>query len=112
MGSSAPFDNIMGVMQGCSLPATLFGLYIDHLEHQVQSHVQNDSEVLDTNFLTLLYADDIVLLSQLQLGPQQRLNVLQYFCVEFLFIQHVPKQFILFVFSAIPTAVTSAAPNC
>ena len=38
VGTSVPFDSTMGVEQGCPMSPTLFGVYIDQLEHYLQSH--------------------------------------------------------------------------
>ena len=80
--ASAPFKSTLGVKQGCPMPPTLFGLYIDRLEHQLQSHDQDAPNLLDTKVPILLYPDDIVLLSQSPSSLQPRLNVLQLFCAE------------------------------
>ena len=57
-------------------------VYIDQLEHHLQSHDQDAPKLLDTKVPILLYADDVVLLSQSPSGLQKRLNVLQLFCAE------------------------------
>ena len=82
VGSSAPFDSTMGVKQDCPMSPTLFGLYIDQVEHHLQSHDQDAPKLLDTKVPILLYADGIVLLSQLPSGLQKRLNVLQLFVLK------------------------------
>ena len=91
VGSSAHFDSTMGVKQGCPMSPTLFGLYIDQLEHHLQSHDQDAPKLLDTKVPILLYADDIVFLSQSPSGLQKRLNILQLFCTEKLLSVNMSK---------------------
>lgn len=43
---------------------TRFDLYINKLEHYLQSHDQDAPKLLDIKVLILLYADENVLLSQ------------------------------------------------
>ena len=80
VGTSAPIDSTMGVKQSCPMSLALFGLYIDQLEHHLQSHDQDALRLLDTKVSILLYADDIFLLSKSPSGLQHRLDILQLFC--------------------------------
>ena len=41
VGSSSHFDSTLSVKQGCLMSPTLFGLYIDQLEHHLQAHNQD-----------------------------------------------------------------------
>ena len=66
-------------------------IYIDQLEHHLQSHDQDAPQLLDIKVSILLYADDIVLLFQSPSGLQKRLNVLQLFCAEKLLLAHMSK---------------------
>ena len=91
VGTSAPFDSTMGVKQGCPMSPTLFGSYIDQLEHHLQSHDQDAPQLLDTKVSILLYADDIVPLSKSPSGLQHRLDILQLFCSEKLLTVNMSK---------------------
>ena len=91
VGTSAPFDSTMGVKQGCPMSPTLFGLYIDQLEHHLQSHDHDAPQLLDTKVSILLYADDIVLLSKSPSGLQHRLDILQLLCSEKLLTVNMSK---------------------
>ena len=82
VGTSAPFDSTMGVKQGCPMSPTLFGLYIDQLEHHLSSHAQDAPSIQGQLVPILLYADDIVLLSKSASGLQHLLHVLHLFCDE------------------------------
>ena len=81
----------MGSKHGRPVSLTLFGLYIDQLEHQLQSHDQDAPKLLGTKVPILLYANDIVLLSQSPSGLQKRLNVLQLICAEKLLSVNMSK---------------------
>ncbi|MCO5592246.1 hypothetical protein L7F22_046244 [Adiantum nelumboides] len=63
-GLSDPLVNTIGVKQGCPLSPTLFGLYIDEIVSFIQSRGGEGVELGDTTVHILLYADDIVLVSE------------------------------------------------
>ena len=91
VGTSAPFDSTMGVKQGCPMSPTLFGLYIDQLEHHLSSHAQDAPSIQGQLVPILLYADDIVLLSKSASGLQHLLHVLHLFCDEKLLAVNMSK---------------------
>ena len=62
---SASLDSTIRGKPGCPMSPTLFGLLNDH---DLQSHDQDAPKLLDTMVFMLLYADGIVLLSNVQQG--------------------------------------------
>ena len=74
------FSQRRGVMQGNSLSPTLFNIYINQLaktldESSAPGLILNNAEIK-----CLLYADDLVLLSNSKEGLQQLIDLLQEFC--------------------------------
>jgi len=73
------FNISSGVRQGDVLSPTLFGLYIDDLVHDIKQ--LNCGVMYDNiNIDILLYADDIILLSNSPEGLQSMLNTLGNWC--------------------------------
>ena len=66
-----------GVRQGCPLSPTLFGTFFDGLHDHLHMAVQLDSGRWVSS---LIYADDVVLLSWSSAGLQRLLNSMQAFC--------------------------------
>ena len=78
-----PFSNSRGVLQGCILSPLLFNLYLNNLPHLVENML-SDPFVLPNgkHINSLLYADDLVILSRSLTGLQTCLNVLSlYYCI-------------------------------
>lgn len=78
-GLTDNFQTNIGVKQGCILSPTLFSLYMNDLI----GHFSSDCEPLTLdgkNISCLLYADDIVLLSESSNGLQNCLNNLKLYC--------------------------------
>ena len=79
-GISAIFSCLMGVKQGCPLSPTLFGLYVDGLEKHLLDTADIDAPTLMGVMLPLLlYADDLILMSQSAAGLQKQLDALASF---------------------------------
>ena len=77
---SASFKTNMGVRQGCVLSPTLFNLFLADLQPILDRHGEN-IKISDTiNTSCLLWADDILILSETTEGLQQKLNALQGYC--------------------------------
>ncbi|MCO5558046.1 hypothetical protein L7F22_011621 [Adiantum nelumboides] len=79
-GLSDPLVSTIGVKQECPLSPTLFGLYIDEIVSFIQSSGGEGVELGGTTVHILLYADDIVLVSESAEGLQQHLRGLDDFC--------------------------------
>lgn len=65
-----------GVKQGCILSPVLFSLYLNDLPQILPGGVH----IADTNIKILLYADDIVILSDNPTGLQDMIDTLQEYC--------------------------------
>ncbi len=74
------FDTISGVKQGDSLSPTLFGIYINDFAVELNSY---DLRVKfgDIKISILLFADDIVLITDSDINLQRMLNVVNNWCI-------------------------------
>ena len=85
-GCTEYFPCTAGVKQGCPASPLLFGLYLDALESYLKSqgsglHGAPDGPSLSGQvILLLLFADDLVLVSQSESGLQAELHALHAFC--------------------------------
>ena len=80
-GISAVFRCLMGVKQGCPLSPTLFGLYVDGLEKHLLATADIDAlTLMGVMVPLLLYADDLILMSESASGLQKQLDALASFC--------------------------------
>ena len=78
-----PFSNSRGVLQGCILSPLLFNLYLNNLPHLVENMLSDPFVHPNGKHInSLLYADDLVILSRSLTGLQTCLNVLSlYYCI-------------------------------
>ncbi len=80
-GLSAILRCLMGVKQGCPLSPTLFGLYVDGLERHLLATADIDAPLLRGVLVPLLlYADDLISMSESAAGLQKQLDALASFC--------------------------------
>ncbi|MCO5600752.1 hypothetical protein L7F22_054867 [Adiantum nelumboides] len=79
-GTSSSLASTIGVKQGCPLSPTLFGLYIDELSEHILRDGGGGVDLADTPVHIMLYADDIVLVSESHEGLQRHLWILDDFC--------------------------------
>ncbi|KAH7307766.1 hypothetical protein KP509_22G076800 [Ceratopteris richardii] len=79
-GLSDPLASTIGVKQGCPLSPMLFGLYIDEIVDFIQQQEGDGIEVRGSTVHILLYADDIVLVSESAKGLQHHPHGLDDFC--------------------------------
>ena len=80
--SSEEVLSTLGVIQGCPLSPTLFGVFIDQL-HDLLKEMGGAGSQLDTLALAiqlLIFADDVVLLAHTPSDLQQHLLALEQFC--------------------------------
>jgi hypothetical protein len=76
-GVTSSFRCQQGVKQGCPLSPLLFGLYLDALEGCLDDRECDAPTLADVHVWLLLFADDVVLTSELEVGLQQKLDTLQ-----------------------------------
>ena len=74
------FTQRRGVRQGCSLSPTLYNVYINELAVELDQCAAPGLSFLDREVKSLLYADELVLLSPTEQGPQQQLDIVEKFC--------------------------------
>ena len=78
-GITDPFPSNVGVKQGCVLSPTLFNLFIHDLP-QIFDETCGPVELFDTQLNCLMYADDLVIISQTAKGLQNALDRLSLYC--------------------------------
>ncbi|MCO5594742.1 hypothetical protein L7F22_048776 [Adiantum nelumboides] len=81
-GLSDAIESTIGVREGCPLSPTLFGIYIHELSKYVDTYGDAGSSLARVMIPFLLYADDVVLISDSPKGLQRQLDALQRFCAD------------------------------
>ena len=69
-GASKLIHSTIGVKQGCPLSRTLFGMYVDEVSDYIERRGDKGAQIAGTWISLLLYADDIVLISDSPKGTQ------------------------------------------
>jgi hypothetical protein len=70
-GVTSSFRCQQGVKQGCPFSPLLFGLYLDALEGCLDDRECDAPTLADVHVWLLLFADDLVLISESKVGLQQ-----------------------------------------
>ena len=78
-GMSDTIHSTIGVKQGCPLSPTLFGMYVDEVSDYIEREGDRGAQLSGTWIPLLLYADDIVLISDSPEGMQRHLDALHTF---------------------------------
>ncbi len=68
--------------QGCPLSPLLFGLYLDALEGRLDDKKCDAPALADLRVGLLLFAYDLALMLELEVGIQQQFDTFQQFCAE------------------------------
>ena len=75
------FKYTKGVRQGCPLSPTLFNLYVDGIFDTINNNSISDVYLNERNKInTLMYADDLVLISRTKEGLQRQIDCLDNYC--------------------------------
>ena len=86
---SPPIESIFGVLQGGILSPKLFNEFMSDLPNHLS--INNGIEIDGTHFTHLLYADDIVLISNSAAGLQNSIDSLHKFCAKWHLIVNILK---------------------
>ncbi len=76
-GVTFNFKCQQGVKQGCPLNPLLFGLYLYALEGRLDGRKCDAPTLANMHVWLLLFADDLALASESEVGLQQQLDVFQ-----------------------------------
>jgi hypothetical protein len=75
-GVTSSFRCQQGVKQGCPLSPLLFGLYLDALKGRLDDKKCDAPTLGDVHVWLLLFADNLALTSESEVGLQQQLDAL------------------------------------
>ena len=108
-GISDIVHSTIGVKQGCPLSPTLFGMYVDEVSDYIDRGGDRGAQLAGTWIPLLLYADDIVLISDSPEGMQRHLDALHSFAGDSGLSVNLGKTKVM-VFNTTPQWVRRSAP--
>ena len=108
-GFSELIHSTVGVKQGCPLSPTLFGIYVDEVSNYIERTGDRGAQLAGTWIPLLLYADDIVLVSNSPEGMQRHLDTLHTFAQDSGLSVNMSKTKVM-VFNTTPQWVQRSAP--
>ena len=85
-----------GVRQGDGLSSLLFNIYINDIDQIFHYDVTDPVSLDSTKLNCLIYADDLLLLSESEKGLQSCLNSLQSYCDSWKFKVNIDKTKVIF----------------
>lgn len=88
---SQTFDISIGIRQGCNLSPNLFNMYINDLPKILDKANCDPVSLNATKISMLLYADDMVLLSNSDTGLQRALHILEVYCKKWQLVVNTKK---------------------
>ena len=94
-GLTEPFMSNTGVKQGCVMSPTLFNIFISDFPDTLKQANCDPVKLHETLISCLLFADDIVLLSESAKGLQNCLNILDEYCKKWLLTVNTKKTKVL-----------------
>ncbi len=89
------FDGSLGVRQGDGLSPTLFNIFVNDLQTLFNSEDSNPAIYGNINIGCLIYADDLVILTESESGMQRSLNKLAQYCKKWKIQMNVNKSNIM-----------------
>ena len=78
-GISHPFPSLVGLKQGCNLSPNLFNIFVNSLVEDLDIETTNAPKLANLSVNCLLYADDLVIISESAAGLQNSLDILGMF---------------------------------
>ena len=95
---SEPFESYLGVRQGECLLPFLFSMYLNDIEEEFYLNGYKGIDIGSIKLFLLLYADDMTIFSETEVGLQQGLKILETYCNRWKLTVNKDKTKIMFFF--------------